>query len=194
MDFSTEVSGNKFLVVVDMQNDFIDGSLGTPEAVAVVPRVVDRIGSFEGTVVCTLDTHGEDYPDTREGRMLPIPHCIRGTHGWSMPDPVEAALAARGARRYEKPTFGSVELAEFLRDSGAVSVGVIGLCTDICVVSNALMIRTFLPEADVWVDASCCAGSTPEMHSSALETMGSCQVRIVGNERCLFERPIFFIG
>lgn len=182
MDFSTEVSGNKFLVVVDMQNDFIDGSLGTSEAAAIVPRVVDRIGSFEGTVVCTLDTHGEDYPDTREGRMLPVPHCIRGTPGWSMPDPVEAALVARGARRFEKPTFGSVELAEFLRDSGAVSVGVIGLCTDICVVSNALLIRTFLPEADLWVDASCCAGSTPERHYSALETMGSCQVRIVGNE------------
>lgn len=173
--------GRKFLVVVDMQNDFIYGSLGTPEAQAVVPRVVDRVGSFEGTVVCTLDTHGEDYLDTREGRMLPVPHCIRGTPGWSMPDPVEAALAARGSWRFEKSTFGSVELAEFLRDSGAVSVGVIGLCTDICVASNALMIRAFLPGADVWVDASCCAGSTPEKHSSALETMGSCQVRIIGN-------------
>ena len=182
MDFSTEVSGNKFLVVVDMQNDFIDGSLGTSEAAAIVPCVIDRIVSFEGTVVCTLDTHGDDYHETREGRMLPVPHCIRGTPGWSMPDPVEAALVARGARRFEKPTFGSVELAEFLRDSGAVSVGVIGLCTDICVVSNALLIRTFLPEADLWVDASCCAGSTPERHYSALETMGSCQVRIVGNE------------
>lgn len=187
-------SDRTFLVVVDMQNDFIDGPLGTPEAAAIVPRVIDRIGSFEGTVVCTLDTHGDDYHETREGRMLPVPHCIRGTPGWSMPDPVEAALTARGALCFEKPTFGSVDLAEFLRESGAVSVGVIGLCTDICVVSNALMIRAFLPDADVWVDVSCCAGSTPEMHSSALETMRSCQVRIIGNERCRSGRPIFFIG
>ena len=179
-------SDRTFLVVVDMQNDFIDGSLGTSEAAAIVPRVVQRISSFEGTVVCTLDTHDEDYLSTREGTMLPVRHCIRGSHGWSMPEPIEAALAARDARRFEKPTFGSVDLAEFLRESGAVSVGMIGLCTDICVVSNALTIRAFLPEADVWVDASCCAGSTPGRHSSALETMRSCQVRIIGNERCRF--------
>ena len=176
-------SDRTFLVVVDMQNDFIDGPLGTPEAAAIVPCVIDRIVSFEGTVVCTLDTHGDDYHETREGRMLPVPHCIRGTPGWSMPDPVEAALTARGALCFEKPTFGSVALVWWLaqqNDEKPIdSIEVIGLCTDICVVSNALLIKAHFPEIPVRCEAALCAGVTPAAHDAALSTMRSCQVEVL---------------
>lgn len=175
---------DRFLIVIDMQNDFIDGSLGTAEAVAIVPAAAARIreARAEGyAVFATLDTHGEDYLDTAEGKKLPVRHCIRGTAGWRLNPEIEAALG--DAEAVEKPTFGSVRLPEMLREAageaGPREIEVIGLCTDICVVSNALILKAHFPEASVAVRRDCCAGVTPEKHAAALETMASCQIDIL---------------
>ncbi len=173
----------KFLIVVDMQNDFIDGALGTKEAVAIVPAVKKKIESFDGRVVFTRDTHGENYLDSREGGMLPVAHCIENSVGWQIRS--ELAQLRPDAQVIDKPTFGSVELGEYLRaenEGEAIeSITVVGLCTDICVISNALLIRAFLPEVKITVDAACCAGVTPGSHNTALNAMKSCQI-IVENE------------
>ncbi len=171
----------RFLIVVDMQKDFVDGALGTAEAQAIVPAVAERIRGWDGDIIVTMDTHGEDYMDTQEGKNLPVPHCIRGTDGWKLRPEIEEAL--RGAKIYEKPTFGSVKLAEDLRalsEKEEISLELAGLCTDICVASNALLLKAFMPEVPVSVDPACCAGVTPEKHLSALETMRSCQI-VVAN-------------
>lgn len=177
----------KVLVVVDMQNDFINGSLGTPEAAAIVPGVVEKIRSWEGLVYATQDTHFPNYLETQEGQILPVPHCIQGTEGWRIEPSVRAALTA-GAGRNEsvlyitKATFGSQDLAELLarrnRTEPIEEVVLIGLCTDICVISNALLLKAYLPETRVFVDASCCAGVTKESHEQALNAMKMCQVEI----------------
>ena len=174
----------KVLIVVDMQNDFIDGSLGTKEAQAIVPAAAERIRAYRAAgfpVVATLDTHGEDYMDTREGRYLPVPHCVKGTKGWALREEIAALLD--GCALVEKPTFGSVRLPfiveQLAQDADRLSVELIGLCTDICVVSNALLLKAHFPEADVSVCAACCAGVTPEKHEAALETMRSCQISVV---------------
>lgn len=170
----------KVLVVIDMQKDFVDGSLGTKEAQAAVANVVEKVKSFDGEVIFTRDTHGPDYPDTQEGRFLPVLHCIKGTAGWELIPELEKIRRERGLRCYDKPTFGSVRLAADLKaeyERGEIaSVELIGLCTDICVVSNALLIKANMPELTVSVDPSCCAGVTPEKHAAALETMRSCQI------------------
>ena len=168
-----------YLIVVDMQNDFIDGALGTKEAVAIVPAVEKKIREFAGTVLFTRDTHTESYLQTQEGRKLPVPHCIRGTSGWQ----IRAELdALRKTDAIDKVTFGSCALAELLRtenEKEAIeSITLIGLCTDICVISNAMTIKAFLPEAEIIVDADCCAGVTPESHYTALQAMKVCQIRI----------------
>lgn len=172
--------GQNILVVVDMQNDFIDGALGTKEAVSIVPRVAEKIRNFDGQVIYTRDTHEQNYLDTQEGRLLPVAHCIRGSNGWLL-HPEIAALA--GADVVDKPTFGSAALGEKLRDwnkrERVDSVTLVGLCTDICVISNAMIIKAFLPEVPVKVDASCCAGVTPESHRRALDAMTVCQIEIV---------------
>lgn len=169
----------KILAVIDMQNDFIDGALGTPEAVKIVPGVVKRMKEFEGRVICTRDTHGEDYRDTQEGRILPIPHCIRGTKGWELRP--EVAEAAR-EEPVDKATFGSTKLGELLREENAKEpieyIELIGLCTDICVISNALLLKAFLPETEIRVDADLCAGVTPQSHKRALEAMEACQILV----------------
>ena len=174
------MSKEKVLVVVDMQRDFIDGALGTPEAEAILPAVCEKIRDFDGTVLFTKDTHEEDYLGTQEGRFLPVRHCIRGTAGWDFPEEIAALAKARGAEVFEKPTFGSERLAEALRGleaaGGIEEIEFVGLCTDICVVSNALLAKAALPEVPVSVDAACCAGVTPAKHEAALETMRSCQV------------------
>ena len=146
----------KVLVVVDMQNDFITGALGTPEAQAIVPRVVEKIRGFDGTVLFTQDTHGKDYLQTQEGKNLPVEHCLRGTWGWQLEPRVEAA---RKSVPIEKPTFGSKGLAEVLKarhtyEGPLEEIQLIGLCTDICVISNALLLKAFLPEVKISVDAS----------------------------------------
>lgn len=168
---------SKLLVVVDMQKDFVDGSLGTNEAVAIVPQVVQEIESFDGDVVFTLDTHSSIYLETQEGKNLPVPHCIKGTDGWKLDKAIEPL--ASGRRIFEKPTFGSVELAKYVADGDYDDISLIGLCTDICVLSNAMLIKAFLPEVKVSVIASACAGVTPESHENALSAMKMCQINIV---------------
>ena len=172
----------KILVVIDMQNDFIDAALGTKEAVAIVDAVKEKIRSYSaGDIFVTMDTHTPDYLETQEGRNLPVVHCVRGTEGWRIRPDIEALL--KGAKIYEKPTFGSWKMAQDLREiseSEEISVEMVGLCTDICVVSNALLLKAAMPEVEISVDASCCAGVTPEKHLAALETMRSCQIRVIG--------------
>lgn len=166
----------KVLVVVDMQNDFIDGALGTKEAVAIVPNVAEKIKNFDGKIVFTRDTHEENYMDTQEGKNLPVPHCIRETEGWKIREELEAL---RTEEAIDKPTFGSTKLGELLKNEKDVeSITLIGLCTDICVISNALLLKAYLPEVPIIVDASCCAGVTPESHKNALEAMKVCQIHI----------------
>ncbi|MGI6722540.1 MAG: cysteine hydrolase family protein [Anaerovoracaceae bacterium] len=178
----------KILIVVDMQNDFIDGSLGTPEAQAIVENVVEKIRSYPvEDVRATQDTHPVDYLSTQEGQKLPLEHCIKGTRGWEIRDEV-AQLLRRGdegaeSRIYEKPTFGSLDLARDLQEiyrssDEGLEIELVGLCTDICVVSNALLLKAFMPEVRISVAADCCAGVTPEKHQAALETMASCQIEI----------------
>ena len=171
----------KFLVVVDMQKDFVDGALGSREAVAIVPAVVKKIESFDGEIFVTYDTHFENYMQTSEGKHLPVPHCIKGTDGWQLNNDVETALSGKKFTKVEKNTFGSVDLPKLIEqaaDGEDFAVELIGLCTDICVVSNALLIKATFPEAPIAVDAGCCAGVTPQAHEAALATMASCQITI----------------
>lgn len=170
----------KILIVVDMQNDFIDAALGTAEAVAIVDAVKKKISSYPvENVFATMDTHGIDYLETQEGQNLPVVHCVKGTDGWKIRPDIAALL--EGAMVYEKPTFGSTALAADLKalsESEEIELELIGLCTDICVVSNALLLKAYMPEVRISVDAACCAGVTPEKHLAALETMRSCQVNV----------------
>ena len=169
----------KVLVVVDMQNDFIDGALGTKEAVAIVPNVVEKIRGFDGKIIFTRDTHEENYMDTQEGKNLPVMHCICGTSGWELNPEIEAL---RKEDAIDKPSFGSMELASYLRGLDDIeSIEFVGLCTDICVISNVMIAKAALPEVPVIVDAACCAGVTPESHTNALEAMKVCQVKVVND-------------
>jgi len=169
------------LVVVDMQNDFIDGSLGTKEAAEIVKNVVDEIGKYQTEdIFATRDTHSPNYLKTQEGKKLPVVHCVRGTDGWEIHEKVKEAL--KSAKIIDKPTFASKELAEqiaALAVKEEIEVTLIGLCTDICVVSNALLLKAYLPEISIRVIASCCAGVTPESHLAALTTMKMCQVEVI---------------
>ena len=168
------------LVVVDMQNDFIDGALGTKEAVTIVPKVEEKIRNFKGTVLFTRDTHETWYLDTQEGKKLPVPHCIRDTEGWQIRRELDDL---RKTEPIDKETFGSTDLAADLVamniDDEIGSITVVGLCRDICVISNALLAKAALPEVPITVDASCCAGVTPESHENALKAMEMCQIDIV---------------
>lgn len=170
----------KLLIVVDMQNDFIDGALGTPEAVAIVPNVRKKIAEFDGMVLFTRDTHESCYLETQEGRNLPVPHCIRGTKGWEIRAELEAL---RQTKPIDKETFGSSELGGLLcqlhEDQEIESITFVGLCTDICVISNVMIAKAFLPEVPIYVDAACCAGVTKESHENALKAMAVCQVHII---------------
>lgn len=168
----------KLLVVVDMQNDFIGGVLGTKEAQNILPAVRARIADArkEGEeVVFTRDTHGDEYLSTQEGKNLPVPHCIAGTAGHE----IAAGLCLAGERVFDKPAFGSIELAAYVKERGFAAVELVGVCTDICVISNALLIKAFCPEAEVCVRAGCCAGVTPQSHQTALAAMRACQVKIL---------------
>lgn len=168
----------KYLIVVDMQKDFVDGALGTAEAVAIVPAVVEKIKNWDGKVIYTRDTHQENYMEIQEGKFLPVPHCIEDTDGWEIIP--ELRDAAEDCDIYNKPTFGSTDLATDMKSDykqGRIeSITLIGLCTDICVVSNALLLKASMPELPIYVDAKCCAGVTPDKHEAALETMRSCQI------------------
>lgn len=168
------------LIVVDMQNDFIDGDLGTNEAVAIVPRVKEKIDNFNGKIYFTRDTHSENYLDTQEGKNLPVKHCIKDTDGWQISNILNTSKAEK---LIDKITFGSSELALLLSDENKKeainTITLIGLCTDICVISNAMLIKAFLPEVQIIVDSECCAGVTNESHSQALNAMKMCQIKVI---------------
>ncbi len=170
----------RLLVVVDMQNDFIDGSLGTKEAQAILGAVEEKIRRYEedkeGEVVFTLDTHFANYLDTLEGKKLPVSHCIKDTEGWKL----YPSLEQYPGKRYEKSTFGCVSMARDLEKCEYERIEFVGVCTDVCVIANALIMRTVFPGTPIIVDASCCAGVTPEGHKNALEAMKACQIDIVG--------------
>ena len=173
----------KILIVVDMQKDFVDGALGSKEAVAIVDNAVKKIEKFDGDIIVTYDTHYENYSETQEGRNLPGPHCIKGTDGWKLDSKVQAALEGKDYNAVEKPTFGSTVLIEYIKENyntDEIEIELIGLCTDICVVSNALLMKANFPEIKISVDAGCCAGVTPDSHNAALTTMKMCQIYIIG--------------
>lgn len=169
----------KALIVIDMQNDFIDGALGTAEAVAIVPAVRNKVQEYlssGGTVLYTRDTHSENYLSTQEGRNLPVVHCVKDTPGWEIAE----GVYADGCKVIDKPSFGSVELPKVLAEiSNLESIEIIGLCTDICVISNAMILKAAFPEIPMTVDSSCCAGVTPESHKNALKAMAVCQINIL---------------
>lgn len=172
----------QILVVVDMQKDFVDGALGTAEAVAILDSAAAKIRAWDGPIIATLDTHFEDYLNTAEGKKLPVPHCIRGTEGWTLHPVIADALSDKEYVELEKNTFGAVFLPETvseLAEEEPFAVTLIGLCTDICVVSNALLLKASYPEVPIAVDAGCCAGVTPALHNAALDTMRSCQIDIL---------------
>lgn len=172
----------KVLIVVDMQNDFVDGALGTKEAVGIVENVVSKIKNFDGKILVTLDTHQNNYMETLEGKKLPVPHCIKMTNGWLLNEKVMAALSDKDYKTIEKKTFGSTKLVDKIRKikgNGDIEIEFIGLCTDICVVSNVLLLKAYFPEVKMTVDADCCAGVTPETHKAALETIKMCQVDVI---------------
>ncbi len=170
------------LVVVDMQKDFVDGALGTEEAVMIVDNVCEKIRSHSGEIFVTFDTHFENYLETSEGKKLPVVHCVKGTSGWQLDSKVAAALEGKKYTPVEKLTFGSTELPRLIKETCADEefvITLIGLCTDICVVSNALILKANYPEQRIAVDASCCAGVTKSLHEDALNTMRSCQIDII---------------
>lgn len=183
----------KILIVVDMQNDFITGSLGTPEAQAIVPNVINKIQKWDGTIICTQDTHHRAYLTTAEGKKLPIEHCIKYTDGWRISQEVFKALVIKqNPTMINKPTFGCKDLFIRLENQTEghalidpikiTEIQLIGLCTDICVVSNALLAKAFFPEVPIIVDASCCAGTTPENHKAVLQVMKCCQIDVINEE------------
>lgn len=168
----------KLLVVVDMQNDFIDGSLGSIEAQMIVPKIVEKIDSWDGDIAFTLDTHFENYLYTNEGVHLPIEHCIFQTKGYELNSKVLNAIERTNNKvlKFSKLTFGSVALAMWAYQYDYIEI--VGLCTDICVVSNALLIKAYNHEAEIVVISDCCAGTTIDKHNAALEVMTSCQINI----------------
>ena len=179
----------KTLIVVDMQNDFIDGALGTKEAQAIVPKVIEKVNSYDPSrVIFTRDTHYGNYMNTQEGKKLPVPHCISGTHGWEVINELKNTDAYQFENNWhikniiDKHSFGYHEWAEslILRRMFITEIELVGVCTDICVVSNALILKALFPELPITVDASCCAGVTPESHKAALETMKMCQINVIG--------------
>jgi len=173
----------KVLVVVDMQNDFIDGVLGSQEAIAIIPVAKEAIQNFNGKIFCTLDTHTENYMQTQEGKNLPISHCIKGTQGWLLHPEIASAVSGN-CELVEKPTFGSQLLGERLQrlheQTPIEEIVFLGVCTDICVISNVLLTKAFLPEVPISVLANACAGVTPESHKTALEAMKACQIEVCG--------------
>lgn len=172
----------KFLIVVDMQNDFVDGALGTKEAQAIVDKVVDKIENFDGEIIVTLDTHYDHYLHTIEGKKLPVVHCIRETEGWQLNKKVAAAVDKKGYTVYEKFTFGAKGLPQTIINKvqgDDFTIELIGLCTDICVVSNALLLKAHFYDREIYVDSSCCAGVTPQSHQEALNIIKMCHINVI---------------
>ena len=170
------------LIVVDIQNDFVDGALGTSEAVAMIDNAANKIKTFDGDIFVTFDTHFENYMNTAEGAKLPVPHCIKDSEGWQLNKTILEALKGKKYTAVEKITFGSTELPKLVKAAVGeedFDITLIGLCTDICVVSNALMLKANFPEKEIFVDANCCAGVTAHTHNAALTTMKMCQINVI---------------
>lgn len=174
---------SKCLAIIDVQNDFVDGSLGTSKAQAMLPSLVEYASAFEGRIVFTKDTHFSNYLETPEGKALPVKHCIKGTHGWELASALSDLALKRHCRIYEKKVFGSVKLARDLKslyEHGKIDeVELCGLCTDICVIANAVLIHTLCPKLPLLVNSKCCAGVTPQKHQSALDVMASLQIKVI---------------
>ena len=171
-----------FLSVVDIQNDFVNGALGTDEAVGIIDAAAQKIKNFNGEIFVTYDTHFEDYLNTAEGKKLPVEHCIKGSDGWQLNDKIQKALEGKNYTAVEKLTFGSTELPSLIKESAGeddFDVTLIGLCTDICVVSNALILKANFYDKKIIVDKNCCAGVTVDSHNAALTTMQMCQIEVV---------------
>ena len=168
----------KLLVVVDMQNDFVSGVLGSKEACAIVSQLSDKIKAWDGDLAVTLDTHGDDYYETVEGKKLPVAHCVRGTEGWKLVDLINDAVDGRG-EVFKKDTFGSLALCDYIKKGGYEYIEFTGVCTDICVISNVMLAKAALPNAHIVVDQSCCAGVTPQSHKTALSAMAQCHIEII---------------
>lgn len=181
----------KILIVIDSQNDFITGALRNEEAIKAVPNIVKKINEFDGDyILVTMDTHESNYLETNEGKKLPVVHCVKGTEGWQLQEDIKKMLIEFDAKEgknvlyFLKPTFGSQAMAECLEldeaFEGNLDIEYVGFCTDICVVSNVLMEKAILYDrANITVDASCCAGVTPESHKAALTTMKMCQINVI---------------
>lgn len=177
------------LIVVDMQNDFIDGSLGTKEAQAIIPKVINRCEDYYDdryhNIVFTKDTHFPNYLETYEGRHLPIKHCIKGTLGWEIPNYLEDFIRSNNENVVEKYTFAYMNWPQIISKiqdeeyDTIYNIELCGLCTDICVISNALVLRGLYQDMNIIVDSNCCAGTTPERHKAALEVMKSCQIEVI---------------
>jgi nicotinamidase-related amidase len=173
---------NKYLVVVDMQNDFTYGALKNEAAIAIIPEVEKKIREFDGPVIFTYDTHQENYMETQEGKKLPVPHCIEGTDGWQLVEPLNKLQKSKNCVTFKKNTFGSTELAAYLtkehQKQPIDEIEFVGVCTDICVISNVLLTKANLPEVKLSVAASCCAGVTEKSHETALDAMRACQINV----------------
>jgi len=176
---------NRVLVVVDMQNDFITGTLGSKMAEAIVGNVIEKIRNFDGKIAYTRDTHYDDYLSSREGKNLPVEHCKEGTYGWEIEERIKSLQIEKESPVFDKITFGSKRLGDFLLYIDKLNkideVEFVGLCTDICVISNAFLAQAYLPEATIIIDASCCAGVTEESHNTALKAMANCQIKIINS-------------
>ena len=173
----------KILIVVDMQNDFTYGALRNEDAISIIPKVVEKIKNYEGEVIFTYDTHHEDYMHTQEGRKLPVPHCIQGSEGYKLVPEIEELRNILQAKTYEKETFGCVQLAldiqKMNEEDKIEEIELSGICTDICVISNAMLIKAAVPNVTIKVDSACCAGVTKESHQTALAAMAGCQMEII---------------
>lgn len=173
----------KVLIVIDMQKDFIDGVLGTKEAVFIVPKVINKIKEFNGEVIYTRDTHDENYLKSQEGTKLPVVHCIKDTEGWSLVNGIEELARKSKSKIFDKPAFGSMDMVRYVeslcKEGKVDEIELVGVCTDICVISNAVLLKSAMPEVKIVVDSSCCAGVTPESHNNALNAMNMCQIEII---------------
>ena len=172
---------NKVLVIVDMQNDFITGALANTEGQKIIPTMVDYIKNFDGNIIATLDTHYDNYLETMEGKKLPVPHCIKETEGWKLVPEVADAIKGKAVMMFKKETFGSTDLADYIADfyDANTEIEICGVCTDICVISNALVIKATTPNRKITVLKDLCAGVTPESHETALKAMAACHIDIV---------------
>lgn len=173
----------KLLIVIDMQKDFINGVLGTREAVDVVPKVISKIKGFNGEVIYTRDTHDERYLESQEGIKLPVVHCIKETEGWRLMDAIDELAIKANSKIFDKSAFGSMEMVKYVsklyEEKKVDEVELVGVCTDICVISNSMLLKSTMPELKIVVDSECCAGVTPESHRNALNAMNMCQIEII---------------